>query len=125
MMSEVRTVEDRNPECRDPDSPTMRVGGEVLAGFPEVLHPEPMLSLANAFSEEDFLAWHKRMERRVIHLRFTMTAEMKIDGLAVRIRYENGRLALAAIRGNGTEGEDVAGVICTYEPEAFAGCTSY
>ena len=107
MTAELQRLEREHPECRDPDSPTMRVGAEVASGFQEVDHPEPMLGLANASSEEEFDAWHQRMERRVINPYFPMTVEAKVDGLAIRLRYEDGRLAVAATRGNGATGEDV------------------
>ena len=113
LMQELLELERSHPECYDPDSPTRRVGAEVSSAFPQVHHPEPMLSLANAFSMEEFSAWHNRMTRRAVTPQFPMTVEPKIDGLAVRLRYEHGRLVLAATRGDGETGEDVTHTVRT------------
>lgn len=104
LYSQLRELERQNPHLADHHSPTQRVGAQVSSDLTQVAHPIPMLSLGNAFTEEDFAAWHRRMangqEPRI-------TAEPKIDGLAVRLRYEDGRLVLAATRGDGHTGEDV------------------
>ncbi len=102
-----------HPELITPDSPTQRVGGEPLAGFTQVRHGEPMLSLANAKNEDELRAWHARVVKLVGggragtagELRFVL--EPKIDGLAVSLSYEDGRLTGGATRGNGEVGEDV------------------
>ena len=83
LMRRLRELEERSPECRDPGSPTMRVSGEPVDSFHQVRHPAPMLSLANAFSYEDFLAWSKRTRASAGRTPET-DAELKIDGLAFR-----------------------------------------
>ncbi len=112
LFRELQDLEAAHPELITPDSPTQRVGGEPLAGFTQVQHGEPMLSLANAKSEEELRAWYARVVRLVgdvgvapESLRFVL--EPKIDGLAVSLRYEEGRLTVGATRGNGEVGEDV------------------
>ncbi len=112
LYQELKELEEAHPELITPDSPTQRVGGEPLAGFVQVHHGEPMLSLANAKNEEELGAWHARAVKLALEtganpekLRFVL--EPKIDGLAVSLRYENGRLVIGATRGNGEVGEDV------------------
>ena len=107
LMQSLIEVERQHPGTVTPDSPTQRVGGEVQADFPQVEHPSPMLSLENAFSQEEFQAWHARTAQTLGQEQFDMTVELKIDGLAVRLRYEEGRLTLGATRGNGRSGEDI------------------
>ena len=107
LMEQLRRLEKEHPETSNPDSPTKRVGGTVASGFAEVEHPEPMLSLANASSREEFTEWHLRTARHLAIGEFTMSVEPKIDGLAVRLVYRNGRLVQGVTRGNGTSGEDV------------------
>lgn len=112
LMQRLRSLEEAHPELVTPDSPTQRVGATPVSGFRPVRHSMPMLSLENAFSEEDLLAFGKRVSDRLRAngidakvIRFV--AEPKIDGAAVSVRYENGILALGATRGDGTVGEDV------------------
>ena len=107
LMTELKNLEVTHPELYDPNSPTQRVGAEPASYFDPVEHPIPMLSLGNAFSNEDFLAWHRRVRNLLGQKSFRMVAELKIDGLAMRLNYENGELVLGATRGNGTTGEDV------------------
>ncbi len=107
LMRQLRQFEEEYPECRDPGSPTQRAGGEAAAGFREVSHPTAMLSLGNAFDEEEFAAWHRKMASHTGDSHPPVNAELKIDGLAVRLVYEQGRLALGATRGDGQTGEDV------------------
>ena len=97
LYRELEEVEAAHPELVTPDSPTQRVGGEPLAAFTQVRHGEPMLSLANAKNEEELRAWHARAVKLAAEaggdpagLRFVL--EPKIDGLAVSLRYESGRL---------------------------------
>ena len=118
LFRELQDLEAAHPELITPDSPTQRVGGEPLAGFTQVRHREPMLSLANAKNEEELRAWHARVLKLAGEagadldaLRFVL--EPKIDGLAVSLRYESGRLAVGATRGNGEVGEDVTGNLRT------------
>ena len=108
LYSELESLEAEHPELVTPDSPTQRVGGEPLEGFEEVRHAVPMLSLANARKIEELTEWDARIRRLLgpdEEPRYV--TELKIDGLAVSLRYENGRFARGATRGNGTVGEDV------------------
>ena len=107
LMQELRELEAAHPECRTANSPTQMVGGSPSDRFPQIEHPIPMLSLANAFSREDLEAWHRRVTDLLDGQWFRMVAELKIDGLAVRLVYRNGRFVLGATRGNGQTGEDV------------------
>ena len=107
LMQQLRRLEKEHPETRDPDSPTRRVGGAVDSSFAQVEHPEPMLSLASAASPEEFTEWHLRTARHLGIDEFTMSAEPKIDGLAVRLVYRNGRLVQGVTLWNGASGEDV------------------
>jgi len=108
LYRDLEALEDEHPELITPDSPTQRVGGEPLEGFEEVRHSVPMLSLANARKVEDLREWDARV-RRLLGEDETprYVTERKIDGLAVSLRYENGRFARGATRGNGAVGEDV------------------
>jgi DNA ligase (NAD+) len=108
LYKELEELEAENPELVTPDSPTQRVGGEPLEGFEEVRHSIPMLSLANARKTEELREWDTRVRRLLgpdEDPRYV--TELKIDGLAVSLRYENGLLTRGATRGNGTVGEDV------------------
>ena len=107
LMAELRALEADYPECRVANSPTQRVGGSPSDRFPQVQHPTPMLSLGNAFNREGLEAWHRRVSDLLDGRPFRMVAELKIDGLAVRLVYANRRLVLGATRGNGHTGEDV------------------
>ncbi|HET7480075.1 MAG TPA: NAD-dependent DNA ligase LigA [Rubrobacteraceae bacterium] len=108
LYSELESLESANPELVTPDSPTQRVGGDPLEQFEQVRHAVPMLSLANARKVEDLREWDARV-RRLLGEDETprYVTERKIDGLAISLRYENGRLARGATRGNGTVGEEV------------------
>ena len=102
LMTRLREIEDQHPETRDPDSPTQRVGGAVAAGsFDNVQHPEPMLSLANAMTQDEFTGWHDRAARGLGTGGFSMNAEPKIDGLAIRLVYQDGQLVQAVTRVDG------------------------
>jgi DNA ligase (NAD+) len=106
LMRELRSLEDRFPELQTPDSPTQTVGGAPAALFAPVTHRAPMLSLDNAFSDEELDAWYQRVERAVGDgARFA--CELKIDGVACALTYERGRLVQAATRGDGRVGEDI------------------
>ena len=107
LMQQLRRLEKEHPETRDPDSPTRRVGGAVDSSFAQVEHPEPMLSLASAGNPEEFTEWHLRTARHLGIDEFTMNVEPKIDGLAVRLVYQNGRLVQGVTRGDGASGEEV------------------
>ena len=107
LMRELRQLEADHPDLFTPDSPTQRVGGDPSPAFTEVQHSRPMLSLGNAFDFDELAAWHKRITGLLDGEPFDMVCELKIDGLAVNLTYENGVLAQGATRGNGTTGEDV------------------
>ncbi len=107
LIKKLREIEAQHPELLTPDSPTQRVGGEPSAAFDEVDHSRPMLSLDNAFDFNELAAWHRRITGLLDGAAFEMVCELKIDGLAVNLTYENGMLILGATRGNGATGEDV------------------
>ena len=112
LLDELRVLEEENPELRTPDSPTQRVGGEPLERFDQVEHRVPMLSLANARNEEELRAWEQRLSRQLERLDVSGAAvsfvtEPKIDGLAISLTYERGKLIRGATRGDGRIGEDV------------------
>ena len=107
LMRELRAIEAEHPELVAPDSPTQRVSGAPAEGFDEVTHRLPMLSLGNAFGEEELVAWYSRAAEQLEVDEFEMVCELKFDGLAVSLTYENGVLTRGATRGNGLVGEDV------------------
>jgi DNA ligase (NAD+) len=113
LLRELKEIEAAHPELVTADSPTQRVAGAASAGFGEVLHAVPMLSLDNAFEEQDVVDFDRRVRERLDVERVEYCAEPKIDGLAISLRYEHGRLALAATRGDGTRGEDVTANVRT------------
>jgi DNA ligase (NAD+) len=106
LMRELEGIEADYPDLVTPDSPTQSVGAPQAAAFAPVPHRVPMLSLDNAFSEEELLAWGKRTEKSVDAVD-GYVCELKIDGVAVSLQYEQGRLIRAATRGNGTVGDDI------------------
>jgi DNA ligase (NAD+) len=108
LMAELKELEAAHPELVTPDSPTQRVGAEPLPGFEKVDHRRPLLSLDNAFDEEEVRAWGKRVRRLLGDgAELSFTVEPKIDGLAISLIYDNGLLVQGATRGNGFVGEDV------------------
>lgn len=117
LLRELVNLEAAHPELVTPDSPTQRVGAAVPSGFPEVRHAQAMLSLDNAFSEADLRAFDLRVRRGLAlsdsdpGVRYTV--ELKIDGLAMSLRYEDGSLVRAATRGDGATGEDVTAQVRT------------
>ncbi|WP_026562361.1 NAD-dependent DNA ligase LigA [Bacillus sp. J37] len=106
LMQELIKVEEEFPEFKTQDSPTQRVGGVVLEAFQKVVHRTPMLSLGNAFNEQDLRDFDRRV-RQAVGDDVQYVVELKIDGLAVSLRYENGYFAQGATRGDGTTGEDI------------------
>jgi DNA ligase (NAD+) len=112
LMRELQALEEAHPDLRTPDSPTQRVSGMASTLFAPVRHRLPMMSLDNATSFEDLTAWAKRMER-FISGDVAFTCELKIDGLAMSLLYEDGRLTRAATRGDGVTGEDVTANVRT------------
>lgn len=114
LINQLKALEAKHPELITPDSPTQRVGAKPLAGFQQIRHAIPMLSLDNAFSDDDFFAFVNRVRERLGDDRtLTFCCEPKLDGLAVSILYENGQLVQAATRGDGTTGEDITANIRT------------
>ena len=107
LMKELRLLEEEHPELVTPDSPTQRVGAEPAEGFADVQHPVPMLSLTNAFNDDEFLAWRRRAANTLERDDFDMVCELKYDGLAVALTYEEGVFVQGATRGNGLVGENV------------------
>lgn len=108
LMRELRDLEAAHPELITPDSPTQRVGAAPLGAFEQVRHEMPMLSLDNTFDEEGYLAFYKRVQDRLKNRDdITFCCELKLDGLAVSLLYENGLLVRAATRGDGTTGENI------------------
>lgn len=106
MLHELLAIEQEYPDLIYPDSPTQRVGGEILKGFNKVEHRYPMLSLGNAFSEADLKSFDERV-RQSIGDNFSYVCELKIDGLAISLMYDNGLFVRGATRGNGFVGEDI------------------
>lgn len=115
LFHQLKALEAAHPERITADSPTQRVGAKPLSGFAQIRHEIPMLSLDNAFSNEEFYAFVKRIEDRLIRLPepLTFCCEPKLDGLAVSILYVNGVLTQAATRGDGATGEDITANIRT------------
>jgi DNA ligase (NAD+) len=115
LMQELRAIEAQHPELTTADSPTQRVSGQIAAGFTEVRHGVPMLSLDNAFSEDDIVAFDRRVRERLgrAEQQIQYCAEPKLDGLAVSLTYRAGRFIVAATRGDGSSGEDITANIRT------------
>ncbi|MDP2635096.1 MULTISPECIES: NAD-dependent DNA ligase LigA [unclassified Pseudoalteromonas] len=108
LLRELSALETANPEYFSADSPTQKVGGAALAKFEQVAHQVPMLSLDNAFSEEEFAAFNRRVKERLMdNSELTFCCEPKLDGLAVSILYRDGVLVQAATRGDGQTGENI------------------
>ncbi|WP_050181924.1 NAD-dependent DNA ligase LigA [Domibacillus robiginosus] len=107
LLKELNDIEAQFPQLQTPDSPTQRVGGAVLDAFQKVRHDTPMLSLGNAFNEADLYDFDRRVGQLVGHTDYSYVCELKIDGLAVALKYENGMFVQGATRGDGTTGEDI------------------
>ncbi|MEG9498574.1 NAD-dependent DNA ligase LigA [Mannheimia indoligenes] len=115
LMNELKNIEWQHPELITADSPTQRVGAKPLSGFAQVTHEIPMLSLDNAFGDDDLDGFLRRMESYIVNNpnELAFCCEPKLDGLAVSILYENGLLTRAATRGDGTTGEEITANIRT------------
>ncbi|MFM8533779.1 MAG: NAD-dependent DNA ligase LigA [Acidimicrobiia bacterium] len=108
LMNELKALEAAHPELLTPDSPTQRVGGRPAEGFASVEHLQPMLSLDNAYNDEDLRAFDERVRKGLaIEQSPSYVAELKIDGLSMALTYDNGRLVRGATRGDGVRGEEV------------------
>ena len=115
LMRELQQIEDDYPELRTPDSPTQKVGNVVSTQFTPVDHLERMMSLDNVFLDDELVAWAARIEREVGNADTSYVAELKVDGVAVDLVYERGRLVRAATRGDGRTGEDVTANVRTID----------
>jgi DNA ligase (NAD+) len=107
LMRELKALEEQHPELASPDSPTQRVGGKPREGFVKVRHSSSMLSLDNALNEGELLDFDRRVRELLAGAPYEYVAELKLDGLSMAVHYEDGRLAQAVTRGDGSEGEDV------------------
>ena len=123
LVRRLRAIEEAHPELVTPDSPTQRVGAPPSPLFAPVVHAVPMMSLDNAFSTDELVAWHGRLEPAGGARPRSFVCELKIDGVAMSLRYEGGRYVRAATRGDGRVGEDVTANVRTIEavPEPPAG----
>ena len=106
LMSELLDIEERYPEIKRPDSPSEKIGGEVISEFQKVTHKVPMFSIADVFNEAEVVAFDERIRKEFPNASYV--CELKIDGLAVSIQYEKGIFQRAATRGNGVVGEDIS-----------------
>jgi DNA ligase (NAD+) len=118
LMNELKRLEGENSRLVTPDSPTQRVGGKPAEGFKKVRHSRPMLSLDNAYSEEELRDWVRRVHGLAGNLPVEFTGELKLDGLSIALHYEpaedgGARLAYGLTRGDGQVGEDVSSNIRT------------
>ena len=107
LYKQLEKLEEKYPELILENSPTQRVGDRVLDEFEKITHKIPMLSLSNTFSTEDLIDFDARVSKLVSGENVEYICELKIDGLAISINYDNGKLVSAATRGDGTVGEDV------------------
>src|SRR5438132_8618964 len=106
LMIELLRLEEEHPELQTPDSPTQRVGAGPVQDVAQHRHPVPMLSLANARNEAELQAWHRRAQSILPNATFGYVCELKIDGMAMALTYEKGKLTIGATRGDGMIGED-------------------
>jgi DNA ligase (NAD+) len=114
LFRELEELEKKHPEFQDPNSPTLRVGGAPIEGFKQIHHAVPMLSIDDVFELKDapepaaeLITFYQRLRKNLGREDITVTVEPKIDGVAVSLLYQNGKLAYAATRGDGTTGDDV------------------
>src|SRR3954464_7261312 len=107
LMQELIDLERDNPDLITPDSPTQRVGGDVQTELKPVRHAVPMMSIDNTYSEDEVRAFDERVKKALDDQQPAYVLEPKIDGTSISLRYENGRLVLAATRGRGNVGDDV------------------
>ena len=114
LMAELIELEERYPSLRSPHSPSQRVGGKPVSDFPTVSHATPMLSLDNSYSKEDIEAFHQRVTQGLSDEPLTYVAELKIDGVALSLVYEDSALVRAVTRGDGTQGDEITNNARTY-----------
>jgi DNA ligase (NAD+) len=113
MMHELKALEEKHPELVTPDSPTQRVGGKPREGFVKVPHSSPMLSLDNAYNEQELRDWERRVHELSGQKQLEYVCELKLDGLSMALRYEDGKYQRAVTRGDGSIGEDVTPTVRT------------
>ncbi len=113
LMKKLAELESEHPELITPDSPTQRVGGEPTKEFPQVRHPVPMLSLSNTYDEKDLRDFDKRIRTLLSGEKYEYVSELKFDGVALRLVYEDGLLVLAATRGDGETGDEITANVKT------------
>lgn len=113
LMNRLKKIEAEHPELITPDSPTQRVGGKPREGFVKVPHSVPMLSLDNAYNEEDLRNWERRVHELSGSKDVEFVCELKLDGMSLALRYESGKLVRGITRGDGTVGEDVTSNVRT------------
>ncbi|MER5854855.1 NAD-dependent DNA ligase LigA [Streptomyces sp900105245] len=123
LLKTLEALEEEYPELRTPDSPTQKVAGSYATEFTAVEHRERMLSLDNTFNDDELAAWADRIARELGEQEYHFLCELKVDGLAVNLTYENGRLTRAATRGDGRTGEDITPNVRTITeiPDRLAG----
>ena len=107
LFHQLKALEQQHPECIQPDTPTNKVGGQALSKFESVTHAVPMLSLGNVFNQEDLFAFARRIDERLPNQKVQYDVELKLDGLAISLWYENGVLVRGVTRGDGETGEDI------------------
>jgi DNA ligase (NAD+) len=112
LLRELQDLEAQFPEFADVNSPTKRVGGDITKKFPTVVHEYPMLSLSNTYSTEEIIDWENRV-KKLVGGTLNYVCELKYDGVAIGIRYENGQFVRAVTRGDGTQGEDISANVKT------------
>ena len=113
LFSQLKELEAKHPELITADSPTQRVSGEPITAFKSIRHAIPMLSIDNTYNAEELRAFDGRVRKILEHANYDYVVELKIDGLAISLRYEKGHLATAATRGDGTTGDDVTANVRT------------
>lgn len=112
LLKQLEQLEKQYPQFASPNSPTKRVGGDITKKFKTVKHQYPMLSLANTYSKEELVEWENRI-KKIVDGKIEYVCELKYDGVAIGIRYQNGELTQAVTRGDGTQGEDVTANVRT------------
>ena len=112
QIKKLQELEEKFPDLALPNSPTKRVGGDITKKFKTVKHDFPMLSLSNTYSQEEIVEWENRV-KKLVDGNLNYVCELKYDGVAIGIRYENGAFKQAVTRGDGTQGEDVSANVKT------------
>src|SRR5947209_1840950 len=113
LMQELKRLEAEHPELITRDSPTQRVGGKPAEGFPKVMHSRPMLSLDNAYNEQELRDWDRRVRESAGNEKLEYVCELKLDGMSLALTYQGGHLLKGATRGDGAVGEDVTSNVRT------------